>query len=161
MDKFRYLVESTSPERAVKVLSESNSSIAKLADMDLESPAAIKIIMDLRRSFWTYDDIKTAILKYNMKKAKDAEERKAAKDRANSYDAAVASSKVRSSWNKAKYKKLIKDFASNGGARNAYDMAQNAALEPGLIAFVTKEIRSWGGDETPLERIQWDIEAYA
>jgi hypothetical protein len=38
-------------------------------------------------------------------------------------------------------------------------MAQNAKNERGLIDYVKKQIRSNGGDESPLERIQWDIEA--
>jgi len=40
-------------------------------------------------------------------------------------------------------------------------MARNAKFEPGLIEYVRNMIRREGGDETPLERIQWDIEAAA
>ena len=36
-------------------------------------------------------------------------------------------------------------------------MAQNAKNEPGLIDWVK---RNAVYDETPLERIQWDIESY-
>lgn len=61
-------------------------------------------------------------------------------------------------WDKASYNKWIKDMASGGGVDNAYDMAQNAKREPGLIDYVKKMIHQNYGDETPLERIQWDIE---
>jgi len=36
-------------------------------------------------------------------------------------------------------------------------MAQNAKMEPGLLQWAKKEFRG----EDPLQRIQWDIEAYA
>jgi hypothetical protein len=62
------------------------------------------------------------------------------------------------SWNKKIYDKWIKDMSGNGGAYNAYDMAQNAKFEPGLLDWVKKNLCY---DETPLERIQWDIEAYS
>lgn len=64
-------------------------------------------------------------------------------------------------WNAQKYKQWIRDNASNGGAENSWDMAQNAKHTPGLIAYVRKQIDKNWGDESPLERIQWDIEAYA
>jgi len=63
-------------------------------------------------------------------------------------------------WNDSKYKKWIKDSASGGGKYHSYDMAQNAKMEHGLLDFVKKKIRREYGDETPLERIQWDIEAH-
>ena len=66
-----------------------------------------------------------------------------------------------SSWNKTRYNKWIKDSASGGGANNAWDMAKNAKYENGLIDYVKKEIKKNYGSETPLERIQWDIESYA
>jgi hypothetical protein len=62
------------------------------------------------------------------------------------------------SWNQKLYDKWIKDMSGNGGADNAYDMAQNAKFEPGLLDWVKKNLCY---DETPLERIQWDIEAYS
>jgi hypothetical protein len=61
------------------------------------------------------------------------------------------------SWNSREYTKWIKDIASNGGANNAFDMAQNAKNEPGLIDWVKKNNRG----ENPLDRIQWDIEAFS
>ena len=61
------------------------------------------------------------------------------------------------SWNQREYDKWIKSMAGDGGADNAYDMAQNAKFEPGLIDWVK---RNAVYDETPLERIQYDIEAY-
>jgi hypothetical protein len=62
-------------------------------------------------------------------------------------------------WTKAKYNRWIKGMASNGGAEHAYDMAENAKYETGLIAYVRNMIQKDWGSETPLERIQWDIEA--
>ncbi len=61
------------------------------------------------------------------------------------------------SWNNKEYYKWIKAMSGNGGAENAFDMAQNAKNEPGLIDWVKKNNR---GDD-PLQIIQWDIEAYA
>ena len=62
------------------------------------------------------------------------------------------------SWNQRSYNKWIKDMASGGGADHAYDMAQNAKLEPGLLQWVKRNLVN---GETPLERIQYDIEALA
>ena len=59
-------------------------------------------------------------------------------------------------WTQKKYDQWLEDMASNGGARNAFDMAQNAKNEPGLIDWVKKNFR---GDK-PLQRIQWDIEGF-
>ena len=59
-------------------------------------------------------------------------------------------------WNQRKYDQWLEDMASNGGAENAFDMAQNAKNERGLIDWVRKQFR---GDD-PLQRIQWDIEAF-
>ena len=63
-------------------------------------------------------------------------------------------------WNEKKYEQWIEDIASGGGAEFAYDMAQNAKMEAGLIDWVKKN-RLGFGDVTPLERIQYDIEALA
>ncbi|MDC0008864.1 DUF3008 family protein [bacterium] len=60
-------------------------------------------------------------------------------------------------WNQKKYDQWLEDMASNGGAENAFDMAQNAKNERGLIDWVKKNFR---GDD-PMQRIQWDIEAFA
>jgi len=59
-------------------------------------------------------------------------------------------------WNQKKYDQWLEDMASNGGAENAFDMAQNAKNERGLIDWVKKNFR---GDD-PMQRIQWDIEAF-
>jgi len=59
-------------------------------------------------------------------------------------------------WTQKKYDQWLEDMASNGGAKNAFDMAQNAKNEPGLIDWVKKNFR---GDK-PLQRIQWDIEGF-
>lgn len=63
-------------------------------------------------------------------------------------------------WDERKYEQWIKDVASGGGAEFAYDMAQNAKMEAGLIDWVKKNRLDFG-DVTPLERIQYDIEALA
>jgi len=39
-------------------------------------------------------------------------------------------------------------------------MAKNALREPKLINYVKKMIQNHGENESPLERIQWDIENY-
>ena len=82
-----------------------------------------------------------------------------------SYDAATsklgdgphkkAAKKVK--WNQKKYDQWLEDMATNGGAFNAFDMAQNAKNETGLIDWVKKNFRG----EDPMQRIQWDIEAFA
>ena len=60
-------------------------------------------------------------------------------------------------FNRKKYDQWIEDVASNDGWKNAFDMAQNAKFEPGLIDWAKKEFRG----EDVMQRIQWDIEAYA
>ena len=60
-------------------------------------------------------------------------------------------------WNQKMYNQWIEDVASNGGWEHAFDMAQNAKHEPGLLQWAKKEFRG----EDPMQRIQWDIEAYA
>jgi hypothetical protein len=82
-----------------------------------------------------------------------------------SYDAATSTlgdgphkkavKKVR--WNRKKYDQWIEDVASNDGWKNAFDMAQNAKHEPGLLQWAKKEFRG----EDVMQRIQWDIEGYA
>jgi hypothetical protein len=60
-------------------------------------------------------------------------------------------------WNRKKYDQWIEDVASNDGWKNAFDMAQNAKHEPGLLQWAKKEFRG----EDVMQRIQWDIEGYA
>ena len=82
-----------------------------------------------------------------------------------SYDAATStlgdgphkSARPKVKWNQRKYDQWLEDVASNDGWKNASDMAQNAKNEPGLIDFVKRSNRG----EDPLQRIQWDIEAFA
>jgi len=129
---------------------------------------------------WTSKEISSAVKKAKeiIQKELDAEEEK----KANSADALPRKMKdwsydeatnkkyklARADWKKkygttkwtpASYRKWIKDVSSNGGKNHSHDMAQNANNESGLIAFVKKEIKKNYGSETPLERIQWDIEA--
>jgi hypothetical protein len=65
----------------------------------------------------------------------------------------------RVNWNQQKYDQWIDDVSKDGGVDNSYDMARNAKNEPGLIDWVKKNVVF--NDETPLERIQYDIEAMA
>ena len=60
-------------------------------------------------------------------------------------------------WNTRSYEKWLEEVASGGGAENAFDMARNAEFEPGLVDWVKKE---FPGDD-PMQRLQWDIEAFA
>ena len=60
-------------------------------------------------------------------------------------------------WNQKKYDQWLEDVASNGGAENAFDMAQNAEFEPGLIDWIEKQFPM----DDPMQRLQWDIEAFA
>ena len=60
-------------------------------------------------------------------------------------------------WNQKMYDQWIEDVASNDGWKHAYDMAQNAKHEPGLLQWAKKMFRG----EDPMQRIQWDIEAHA
>lgn len=60
-------------------------------------------------------------------------------------------------WNQKMYDQWIEDVSSNGGWEHAFDMAQNAKHERGLIDWVKKNHRG----EDPMQRIQWDIEAMA
>jgi hypothetical protein len=83
-----------------------------------------------------------------------------------SYDASTsklgdgphAKKKKKTRWTEKKYNEWIESVAANGGAEHAFDMAQNAKNEPGLVDWVKKNLTY---DETPLERIQYDIEALA
>ena len=61
------------------------------------------------------------------------------------------------SWNKKEYKNWLDSVSLNGGVENAYEMAQNAKYEPGLIDWIRKN----NPGEDPLLVIQWDIEAYS
>lgn len=125
-----------------------------------------------RKSMWTKSDIQRAVEKY--KKANPPKTPSIAlfdvlprKQSDWSYEQATSNKfkSAREEWRKkygtkrwtvSLYKQWIKDMAGNGGKNHSYDMAQNAIHEPGLIAFVTKQMVN---GETPLERIQWDIEA--
>ena len=60
-------------------------------------------------------------------------------------------------WNQKKYDQWLEDVAANDGWKNAFDMAQNAEFEPGLVDWVEKEFPY----DDPMQRIQWDIEAFA
>ena len=73
-------------------------------------------------------------------------------------DGPHAKKKKKIRWTEKKYNEWIDSVAANGGAEHAFDMAQNAKNEPGLVDWVKKNLTY---DETPLERIQYDIEALA
>ena len=98
----------------------------------------------------TYTDTGKKVADYAKDKAARLKAEKEAK-------AKEKAEKKKTAWNTSKYNKWIKSMASNGGAENAFDMAQNAKSNPGLLDYVKKNNP---GDD-PLQRIQWDIEAYA
>jgi len=71
---------------------------------------------------------------------------------------------VKKEWNEESYDKWVEEMSfgyEESGKDNdyGYEMAQNAKREKGLLRYIRYKIREDGGDETPLERIQWDIEA--
>ena len=101
--------------------------------MDYNDPVLIR----LRQAKLRRDDMKKL----------DALKKQAEKDR----------KKAMKRWNQKKYDQWLEDVASNGGAENAFDMAQNAEFEPGLIDWVKKEFPY----DDAYQRIQWDIEAFA
>ena len=163
-------------------LNESNlnegiiDDLAKaIVDEDHEQSALLR--MKLKGSSFNNKDIDRALVPA-LKKLNDisleAAERKEQEELENiksnklSYNQAIrlselkdkyGSKKRKTAWNIRKYNKWIKDMSSNGGANNAYDMAQNAKHENGLLDFVRKSVVH--GEESPLERIQWDIENLA
>jgi hypothetical protein len=101
--------------------------------MDYNDPVLVRSRVAKMRA----DDMK----KLDALKKKEEKERKKAMKR----------------WNQKKYDKWLEDVASNGGWENAFDMAQNAEHEPGLIDWVKKEFPY----DDAYQRIQWDIEAFA
>lgn len=113
----------------------------------------LEIRTKLKRSYWKDEDIDRAL-----------EETGAHfKERAGKSKAKAEQIRAKR-WDSVKYDKWIKDHAySNDGEEFAsdygYDMAQNALHTPGMMDYMKNKIRMEGGDETPLERIQWDIEA--
>lgn len=70
--------------------------------------------------------------------------------------------KAKSLWDKRKYEKWLKSQNTSGETdiEDSADFAYNAKFVPGLIDYVKNVIKRNGGDETPLQRIQWDIESY-
>ena len=110
------------------------------------------IVKDLKKSSnWSENDIEYMLKKY----------RKDIKYSGPKFYSGEINKVDKVVWNEKSYNKWIKDVASGGGVKHSFDMAQNAKHQPGLLDFVKKKIRQTGGDETPLERIQWDIEVYA
>ena len=138
-----------------------NSRIIKMAKSNNKSEIA-KIKKVLLNADWTEKEISGAIKKAKdiIKKKEDVDQAKKDKKEADKVAKAEAKAKKKlGGWTKGKYNKWIRDNASNGGRDNSHDMAQNAKHEKGLIDFVKLQIKRNYGDETPLERIQWDIEA--
>ena len=101
--------------------------------MDYNDPVLVRSRVAKMRA----DDMK----KLDALKKKEEKERKRAMKR----------------WNQKKYDQWLEDVASNDGWKNAFDMAQNAEHEPGLIDWVKKEFPY----DDAFQRIQWDIEAFA
>ena len=105
--------------------------------MDINDPVLIKSRVAKMRA----DDLK----KLDALKKKEAKEREKQRK------------KDMRRWNQKKYDQWLEDVASNGGWEHAFDMAQNAEHEPGLIDWVKKE----NPYDDAIQRIQWDIEAFA
>lgn len=163
----------------IKEGTENNSKIIQIAKSTNKAEIE-KIKKILKNAEWTDKEISSAVKKRKAITKKEEETAEAKrmetadalprKMKDWSYDEATNKKfeKARkdwkkkygtTKWTKSSYNKWIKDVSSNGGKNHSYDMAQNAKEESGLLAFVQKQIKSEYGDEKPLERIQWDIEA--
>lgn len=118
---------------------EINDAVKKRKEQDAEAKSKTADVLPRKSKDWSYDHVTNP--KYKDARA-DWKKKYGTK-----------------SWNDRTYNKWIKDVASGGGRNHSYDMAQNAKNEPGLIDYVKKQIKRNYGDESPLERIQWDIEA--
>ena len=158
------------------LLKEHNSRIVKISNS--KSKREIASIRDvLKNATWTDKEIDVAVAKYKKEQGdiekKDQDERdselpKSKKDW--TYDQATGKQYKEArkkwdkkygvkKWNEREYRKWIKSQQGNGGKSHSHDMAQNAKHENGLLAYVQKQIKRDYGDESPLERIQWDIES--
>ena len=163
--------------KLTNLLSEAhNTRIIKIANSTNKKEIA-DIRNVLKGATWTDKEINSAVKKYKkeeddtakkLEKEKSEELPKSKKDW--NYDQSTNKkyAKARAAWdkkygvkkwNEREYKKWIKSMQGNGGKSHSADMAQNAKHEKGLIQYVQKQIKKDYGDETPLERIQWDIEA--
>ena len=159
------------------ILTEAhNTRIVKIANSKNKKEIE-NIRTVLKNATWTDKEIDDAVKKY--KKEEDDDAKQVAKEKSEelpkskkdwNYDQATNKkyAKAREVWNKKygvkkwndrEYKKWIKDQQGNGGRNHSHDMAQNAKHEKGLLQYVQKQIRKYGDDESPLERIQWDIES--
>lgn len=157
-------------------LNESTKTEAALKDLHFETdPKKFKLMVDrLRRGTgWSNDDFEYMFKRFRKSIGEEGlgaepyPEERAAEDKSKAEaearrkreEAELEKKRKRAAqWNKRKYDRWIKDSASNGGADNAYDMAQNAKWEPGLLDYVRRNLVY---TETPLQRIQWDIEMYS
>ena len=62
----------------------------------------------------------------------------------------------------SEYKKICKQYAGDGGAENASDMAENAiAMYPSILERIKKDYPNLRTSNQLKERLQWDIEAFA
>lgn len=150
-----------------EILTESKSEelIQKL-HFAVDPAEASAITRELERATgWRSDDVDYMLKRYRKSIGEEDlglglyPEERLENDRARAKAEADAESarKKAMKWNKKRYMDWVKDVASNGGWQNAADMARNAEFEPGLMQWAKKEFRG----EHPLQRIQWDIEAYA
>jgi hypothetical protein len=147
--------------RIIQIASSTNKAeIEKIKNVLLNADWTEKEINDAVKKRKEIDDeVKSKTAEALPKKQKDWTYDQATSDKYKDARADWIKKYGTKSWNDRSYNKWIKDMASNGGRTHSYDMAQNAKNERGLIDYVKKQIKSNYGDETPLERIQWDIEA--
>lgn len=165
MIKLQNLLTEAHNTRIVKIANSKNKKeIASIRDV-------------LKHATWTDKEIDDAVKAYKKeesdyeaKVAKEKSEELPRKSKDWTYDQATNKKYAKAreiwkkkygnkSWNDRSYRKWIKDQQGNGGRNHSHDMAQNAKHEKGLIQYVQKQIRKNYGDESPLERIQWDIES--
>ena len=171
MKDLRTLIESSKEvssvvNRLTEAVLIENDTVEALARLEKGDPKIDKLVMKLRKSSWSYSDIKKSVKKEQDKiKAgkKDRADKRAADKLAKVND--LAGYYFGKPWNEKLYYKWVKDVSWYEGGSPPSDygslMAQVGKDEKGLVEWLKKFIKREGGDETPLERIQWDVEAEA
>lgn len=126
-----------------------------IAEKEGDTATANRLRMKYKKSHWDKEDIDKAVLKAKnqVEESIEAKKQQALEKKQQALE------KRKAAWNKARYNKWIKEQAGNGGWEHAYDMAQNANYEKGLIEYVERMEEREGTYNEALDRIQWDIEA--
>ena len=135
-----------------EILKEYNPILKKLANASEDEKASLRRELT-KATGWRDNDIDYMLRKYKKDLSLSPIEPQPQ----------VLKKPILPKWNDRKYNKWVKEMGYNedGEAPLDYglDMAQNAKYEPGLLDYIERKIRREGGDENPLERIAWDIEA--